>query len=104
MESVGQKITEKGSFVTVDGEKIKVGILDRESGNARVFGSGNRAKIKGIFALVQWYRRDEPLEKIAYNVVATSTKEAKREMATWIPKLQYSAFRETSELIRIVKI
>ncbi len=104
MKSDGQKITEKGSFVTIDGKRIKIGILNRDSGNARVFGSGERAKIKGIFGLVQWYRRGEPLEKIAYNLVATSIREAEEEMAIWMPKLQYPAFRETSRLIRIVEI
>lgn len=104
VKSGGQKITEKGSFVAVDGEKVKVGILNNESGNARVFESSGRKEIKGIFALVQWYRRGEPLEKIAYNVVATSAMEAEKEMAEWIPKLQYPEYRESSRLIRVIQI
>lgn len=99
-----RKITGTGQFVTVDGEKIKVGLLDHAKGNARIVPTAGGSEIKGIFGLVQWYRRGEPLEKIAYNVTATSIQEAGKEMAAWIPRLQFPEYRESSELIKIVEI
>lgn len=92
-----------GHYIVVDGEAIKVGILCKESANARIFRSGDSTEIKGIFALVQWYRRGKPLEKIAYDVVSTSVEAAEKEMVGWIPKLQYPAHKETSRLIKIIE-
>ena len=104
VKSSGQMITGTGHFITVDGEKIKVGILSKEKGNARIFSKENSGwEIKGVFGLVQWFRRGEPIEKIAYNMVASSIEEAKKEMAEWIPKLQYPEHRESSGLIEIIE-
>jgi len=101
--SKGRKITETGHFITVHGEKIKVGILRKAQGNARIFREKGCTKIKGVFALVQWFRRSELLEKIAYNTAADSIRKAKIEMANWIPKLQYPEFKESSKLIKIFR-
>lgn len=57
----------QGDFVTIGKERIKVGVLG--PGNATV---GKGGKVKGILAVVQWYKRGEAYEKIAYNVSAST--------------------------------
>lgn len=98
----GEKITDKGYFITFGGEKVKIGILKKENGNARLFRKSNKQEIKGVFAIVQWFRRGEKLEKIAYNVEATTVEEAEKEMVKWMPKLQYPEFKERSVLLEII--
>jgi len=102
-QDIGQKISEVGQHITVSGEKIKVGILDKEEGNARIFKEDGCLIIKGIFGLVQWFRRGDLLEKVAYNTVASSVEAAKKEMEEWIPKLQYPEYRENSVLLEIIE-
>ena len=100
----GQKITTEGHFILVDDKKIKVGLLNKGSGNARIFRNDDGCtEIKGVFAVVQWYKRGEPLETIAYNVTAQSVEAAKEEMAEWMPRLQFSEHRESSRLVEIIE-
>lgn len=93
-----EKVLGNGDFVCINGERMKVGILGGR-GNAVLRGR----KITGVFAVVQWRRRGRPLEKIAYNTVARTIPEAKREMVPWMKKLQFPEWRESSLLIGIVR-
>lgn len=48
----GQKITKTGHFISVNGERIKVGILKKESGNARIFRSKGSTEIRRKIRLI----------------------------------------------------
>lgn len=98
----GEKITELGHFIIYNGEKVKIGILKKENGNARLFRKSNKQEIKGVFAIVQWFGRGEELEKIAYNTEAATVEEAEKEMAICMPRLQYHEFKERSVLLEII--
>ena len=103
-KEVGTKIAELGYVIVVRDERIKVGLLDKElGGNVRVVERDGKKTATGIFAVTQWFRRGEPLEKIAYNVTANTIDGARTEMETWIPRLQFPEFRETSRLLEIIE-
>ena len=89
----------QGDLVRIRRESVKVGVLGGPGNAVRV---GRR--VTGLFALVQWYYRGRDLEKIAYNVTSRTVADAKKEMATWMPRLQFPEHRESSVLIGIVRL